>query len=251
MGRDLLIADGAVLVREGREFDGLASSNQGFSAPGALQRLGDLVRIVVALGVTELGEGHRSAFARDDRLDDGHAGAPRELTDDLGELAVHLLQGLVPVLHMLGRRGDEHVAVAQGAAEDADLVLGPKGASEEPVGMQALQPLALQGSSCGPSRGALRLAGIDQQDLHAPRLQEFEQGDPVAPSRCHGDGRDAAVEEPVGEGRKVGGAGAETTYGLGDAIWWHGDPVLGFADVDPCGVGIENLEWSSERWRLR
>jgi len=27
--------------------------------------------------------------------------------------------------------------------------------------------------------------------------------------------------------------------------------VLGFADVDAGGVGVEDLEWASERWRLR
>jgi hypothetical protein len=51
---------------------------------------------------------------------------------------------------------------------------------------------------------------------------------------------------PVGEGVKVGGEGAETAHGLGIAPWRHGDPVLGFADVDARGMGMADLECIGE-----
>ena len=92
---------------------------------------------------------------------------------------------------------------------------------------------------------------INQEDLHATGFQEFEEGNPVDARGFHGDGGDAAVDEPVGQDVEVGGEGAETAYGLRGAIRWHGHPVLGFADVDAGGVGVEDLEWASTRWRLR
>jgi hypothetical protein len=73
------------------------------SAPGALQRLGDVLLSVVAVGVAQLRQALRVALAREDGLEDGHAGHARALTDDLGELAMHLFSSLVPMLHM-GRR---------------------------------------------------------------------------------------------------------------------------------------------------
>jgi len=90
------------------------------------------------------------------------------------------------------------------------------------------------------------LSRIDQQDLHAPRLQELEQGNPVDAGRFHGGGGHATVDEPVGQGVEVGGECAETAHGLGIAPRGHGDPVLGFADVNASGVGVADLEGVGE-----
>jgi hypothetical protein len=103
----------------------------------------------------------------------------------------------------------------------------------------------------GRSGSALDVAGINQQDLETTRLPEHAHGHPGDAGRCHRDRGDAAVEEPVGEGIEGGGAGAKAAHRLGDALWWHGHPVLGFAEVHAGGVGGEDLEWASARWRLR
>ena len=58
MGCDLLIAQGHVLVRALRQFDGLPSGKEVLRAPGALQRLGDVVRIMLTMGVAQRGQGH-------------------------------------------------------------------------------------------------------------------------------------------------------------------------------------------------
>jgi len=42
----------------------------------------------------------------------GHAGHACEVADDLGEFEVHLLQGLVHVLNVMGPIGEQHLAVA-------------------------------------------------------------------------------------------------------------------------------------------
>jgi len=83
------------------------------------------------------------------------------------------------MLNMVGRIGHEHLPVTQVTAQHAHLVSGPKGASEQPIGMHALQPLAIKPIGLGPAGGALGLAGIDQQDLHATSFQKFEEGNPV------------------------------------------------------------------------
>jgi hypothetical protein len=237
MGVDLWIADGELLVREGRECDGLASGQQVRGAPGALPRLRDVVRIVVAVRVAQRREGLWIALARHESFDNGHAGGAGDVTDAVGACEGHLRQGLWPVLHRLGSRGAQPVAVAPGATQHAALRRRPPGASEQPVGRQALPPLASKGSGCGPSGSALDVAGINQQDLETTRLPERAHGHPGDAGRCHRDRGDTAVEEPVGEGIEGGGAGAKAAHGLGDALWWHGHPVLGFAEVHAGGVG--------------
>jgi hypothetical protein len=59
--------------------------------------------------------------------------------------------------------------------------LGPQGASEHAVGMQALQPLAIEPIGFRSAGSARRLAGIAQENLPAPGLSKFEQGQPGDP----------------------------------------------------------------------
>jgi hypothetical protein len=147
---------------------------------------------------------------------------------------------------MVGGVGHAHLPVAQRAAQHAPVGLGSQGASEQPVGMQALQPLTSEPSSLWSAGGTLRLAGIDQEDLQAPGLSKCKQGHPVDTGGLHGDGGHATVDEPVGQGVEVGGEGAETTHGLRVTTRGHGDPVLSFADVDASGVGVADLEGFGE-----
>ena len=152
-----------------------------FGTPGARQRLGDGVRIMVAVGVTQLGQRHWRAFAGADGFEDGHAGYAREGTHALGAFAVHLLQGLWHVLPRLGGRGEPHLAVAQGAAQHAYLILGTEGPGEQSRGVQALQPLASEPIGVRATGGTLGLPGIAEEALHAAGLQQLEHGHPVDP----------------------------------------------------------------------
>jgi hypothetical protein len=146
------------------------------------------------------------------------------------------------MLHMVRAIGEEHLAVAERAAEYTDLRSGAESRRKETVGVEALEPLAVEPIGVGPTGSALGLAGIDQEYLQAPGLQELKQGHPVHPGRCHRDGGHATVKEPVGQGVKVSGEGTETTHRLGVAPRRHGDPVLGFADVKARGMGVADLE---------
>jgi len=83
--------------------------------------------------------------------------------------------------------------------------------------MHALPPRAIEPIGVGAAGDVRGLAGIAQEHLHAPGLSQCKQGNPGDPGGCHGDGGDATVDEPVGQGVEVGGEGAETAYGWGGA----------------------------------
>ena len=70
------------------------------------------------------------------------------------------------MLNMVGGVGQEHLPMTQITTQHAHVSFGPKGTSEEPVGMQALQPLAIEPIGLWATGDALRLTGVDQQDLH-------------------------------------------------------------------------------------
>jgi hypothetical protein len=214
---ELLIAWRHLLVVEGRQLDGLASGTQVRSAPGTLQRLGDVRLIVVAVGVAQLRQARRVALAREDGLEDSHAGHPGARTDDLGALAMHRFSGFVPRLHRVGGGGQEHLPMTHITTQHAPMRFGPKGTSEEPGGMPTWQPLASEAIGLRSTRDTLGLAGIDQEHLQAPGFSQCKQGNPVDPGGFHGDGGDATVAEPVGEGVEVSSEGAETAHGLGGA----------------------------------
>jgi hypothetical protein len=191
----------------------------------------------------------RVALTREDGLQDGHASPSRDVTDDLGELEMHLCEGRVHMLNMGRGVGQEPLPVPQRAAQHAPLGLGAKGTREPSGGMQAVQPLAIEPSSFRATGGPFRLAGSDQQDLQASGLQEHEQGQPVDPGRFHSDRGHATVEEPVGEGVEGGSERAKTADGWGGTIRWHRHPVLGFAAIDASSMGIAALERDEACWK--
>src|SRR5438105_6169252 len=119
------------------------------------------------------------------------------------------------MLNMVRAIGEKHLAVTEIAAEHTDLLSGAESRRKETVGVEALEPLAVEPIGFGPTGGALGLAGIDQEYLQAPGLQELKQGNPVDPGRFHRDGGHATLNEPVGQGVKVSGEGAERRTGCG------------------------------------
>jgi hypothetical protein len=74
------------------------------------------------------------------------------------------------MLNMVGGVGQEHLPMTQRAAQHAHVGFGPKGAREEPVGMQALPSLAIEPIGFWSAGDALGLARIDQEHLQAPGL---------------------------------------------------------------------------------
>jgi hypothetical protein len=137
---------------------------------------------VVAVWVAQLREALGGTLAREDGLEEGQAGHPGARTDDLGERAMHLFEGLVHMLQRVGGVGQQHLAMAPRAAQHTHLVRGTEGPGEPPIGVQALQPRASEPSGLWSAGDALGLAGIDQEPLQAPGLSQCKQGKPVHPS---------------------------------------------------------------------
>jgi hypothetical protein len=105
-----------------------------------------------------------------DGFDDAHAGNAGEVADHLGELEVHLLEGLVPPLQVPPGVRDQVGPVALVGAPDPDPLLGPEGGREESQAMQPLDPLAVMDIRLGAVGGALHLARVDQQYLETCAL---------------------------------------------------------------------------------
>ena len=112
--------------------------------------------------------------------------------------------------------------------------------------MQTLQPFAIEAIGFRAAGDTLGLAGSAQEHLPAPGFSQCKHRNPVDPGGCHGDGGDATVEEPVGEGVEVRSEGAEPAHGLGVAPRGHSDPVLRLANVDASSVGVVDLEGVGE-----
>ena len=135
-------------------------------APGTLQRAGDRRLVGLAAAVAQLGALVGVPLPVEDGPDDGHAGHPGDVAHDVGQLQVHLLEGLWHVLDRVRGVGDEQRALAEVAAPHADLVVGPEGGRQPPERVPRLDPLAV--ADVGLSAGhALELPRVDQLDLEA------------------------------------------------------------------------------------
>ena len=88
----------------------------------------------------------------------GHAG---DVRNDVMEVQVHLGQRLLHVLNVGGRVIEQPLTLAQVCAQSGDLALRPEAAPQQPVLMQALQPLCVADVGL-VSRDVLGVASIHQ-----------------------------------------------------------------------------------------
>src|SRR5262249_11113249 len=172
-----------------------------------------------------------------DRLEDLAAGQAGEVAEDLGELDVPLLQGLLQVLEVAGAVAHQFGPLPQVVAQHGHGGGGAEGGRQQAVGVQALGPVAMEGVGLGPALDAAGVGGGHQDDREAPRFQKGEEGLPVDARGLQGDGGDAVVLQPVGEGLQAVGVGVE----LGDlrGAVRQGrcrGPVAAQAEIDAAGV---------------
>jgi len=125
--------------------------------------------------------------------------------------------------------------------DDANVGRGIERIPEKPVGVQLQQPLALLHVTLAPGQ-VLRMSGVDQIDLEPAALQDVVERQPIHPGRLQGDGRHPAVLEPIGEPMQIGRKTVKPAHGIGIPIRSDGDVVGAVADVDPRGVGMEDVE---------
>src|SRR5207245_6094385 len=99
----------------------------------------------------------RISLASEDVAEDCQAGHAGNVADHMLQLEVHLRQRFLHMLDMLRRRGEQHGALAEITAQHADLVGRTEGASEQPEGVQPLDPLAVVPIALGPALDLLYL----------------------------------------------------------------------------------------------
>jgi hypothetical protein len=105
--------------------------------------------------------------------------------------------------------------------------------------MEVTEPLAVLDVGLA-AREVLAVAGIDQADLEAGRLEDLEEGDPIDAGGLHRDGGDTTGLQPVPKGVEVFGEGGKAAYGIRVGFRSDGDIDAPCADVDAGGVGMEN-----------
>jgi hypothetical protein len=119
LGLDPLVAGGDRAVAELVGGQRLPQREQVSGAPGAVQRPGDRVLVLLAAAVTQLGQLGRLALAGRDRPEDAQPGHAGEVRDDVLQMDVPLGQGLLQVPQVARRLGDQGGALAQVAAPHA------------------------------------------------------------------------------------------------------------------------------------
>ena len=151
---------------------------------------------------------------------------------------------------MVGGVGHAPRALAERAAQHADLVIGPKGGGQQAKGVERLDPLAVENVGLA-ARHALQLPRVHESDLEAAFAEELEEGDPVHANGLHRHGLDVAAGEPVGQGVQIRGEGPELSdvAPLGVTAVRDGDVVTPGADVDARGVLVDPAELGWKRGR--
>src|ERR1700738_4319026 len=102
----------------------------------------------------------------------------------------------------------EHLALPQIATQHANFIRGAKSASQQTVGMQLLDPLAIKDIRLAAG-DILNVARIDQLDFEPVTFQHFKQRDPVNTGRFHSHAGNATLLEPSGKGFKVSSESAK------------------------------------------
>ena len=82
----------------------------------------------------------------------------------------------------------------------ADGLFGAKRRLQQTHRMQILKPLAIQDVGLS-ARNVMDMLSIDQMDFNAASFQDLKQRYPIDAGGFHGHGIDAALLQPVGQGR--------------------------------------------------
>jgi len=179
----------------------------------------------------------------EDGLNDARAAQAGDVAQDLVQLHVHLLEGLLHVLALHAAQTHQVVAIAQVGTQDADVVGRTKRGVEQTKAVQALEPWAVLDVGLAPGN-ILDMPGIDQADLQAMPFQDLKGRNPVDAGGFHGHRFDAALFEPAGHLLQVLGEGAEGPHGLRTSVGGHRAPMFAVANVDAGGIGTKKRHGS-------
>ena len=119
---NLRVALGQLGATEVKRVQGLLQGKEVLGAPTALQALGDLVLAGADARILQAGQSQAIALTGDDGAQDLLARLAGHVGDDIGQLDVHLGQGLLHVLHEAALAAQQHGALAAERAQHADLI---------------------------------------------------------------------------------------------------------------------------------
>jgi hypothetical protein len=165
-------------------------------------------------------------------------------------LHIHLDQRLLHPLHERAGALDQGGAMAQIGAECDDAIGGAKATTEQAQDVQIAKPLAI-GHIALAAGEILHMAGIDEDDLKAARVEDLEHGNPIDAGGFHRDVRDAAARQPLGQPLQITGERGKGTHRCGVTIGWDGDEMFGGPTIDPRRIGMEAFQGRWRRSRLR
>ena len=238
LGFNLQVALGDLGLVGPVKLQGLGQLEDMLLPPVPLQRLGDGLLVGLGPGISQPGQPAGIPFPLDDGFDDVHARLAGDVADHVLELHVHLGQRLLHVLDVLGGMLHQHGPLPQVAAQAADLILGPEGPRQQTVGMQLLQPLAVQHVRF-PARHVLDASGVHQQHLEPALLQHAEERYPVDPGRLQDHRLHTAFGKPVGQAVQVRREGLKLPHRLLRSVGGNRCIVAAGAHVDARRVQVQ------------
>lgn len=145
------------------------------------------------------------------------------------------------MLHLPRTLPHQRIAVPPQHADGAHLGGRAEGRTQQPDGMQVLQPLAVL--HVGLAAGhVLDVAGIDQANRDAGLFEHLRQRNPINAGRLHRDGVDATLAQPRDERPQLIGERAEAAHARGTAIRWHRHVNLAGTDVGARSVGLKRRQ---------
>jgi hypothetical protein len=191
------------------------------------------------------GEGLRGALPRYASTDNAQARHPGQSTPDMGQVEMHLIQGLLPRLHMLPRHPDQMLPVTAEPAEPAHGFRRTERWRQEAIRLQLLEPSPVEAIRFRAPRHSFDVSRMDEGDLKAAGLQTLAEWDPGDPGGFHHDCRNPTGRSPVGEPMQVAGKGAKFLDRLRIAVCGAADPMFLRPHSDACGM------WMDDRHLLR
>ncbi len=108
--------------------------------------------------------------------------------------------------------------------------------------MQGLNPLAIQDIGFVAGGQPSGQVAANEAAMEAVFFQHLEEGNPIHAGGFHGDGLDAVLDQPVGDGVQVGRVSAERAHDLGPVGAGDADVDLLGADVGAGRVGIDHRQ---------
>jgi len=157
---------------------------------------------------------------------------------DRAELDVGAFERLLDALHRSRALAQELGAVAHDLAQLALRAVGDEARLDEPMLQQLRDPLRVLDVGLA-ARDGLDVLGVDHEELETGRLEEVVRRLPVHARGLHRDMRDGLPQEPVREGKEVGGHRPEgarlATVGGDDA---RGDALL--VDIEAAAALVED-----------